>query len=84
MTSYMTGMTVWVKNVCASLLKRCWPMKLFRGVYPGRTAAKENGRRKEEGKLDNVKSQNYFSIKKRGKEKEVINYGVGTDEYPSF
>jgi hypothetical protein len=34
--------------------------------------------------LDNVKSWNYFSIRKGGKEKEVIKYGMGTNEHPSF
>jgi len=35
-------------------------------------------------KLDNVKSQNYFSIRICGKEKEVIKHGMGINEYPSF
>jgi hypothetical protein len=35
-------------------------------------------------KLDNVKSQNYFCIGERKKEKEVMTYGMGTHEYPPF
>jgi hypothetical protein len=35
-------------------------------------------------KLDNVKSQHYFSIGECKKEKEVIKYGMGTHEYPPF
>ena len=35
-------------------------------------------------KLDNAENQNYFSIRKSEKEKEVKNYGMGVDEHESF
>ncbi len=35
-------------------------------------------------KLDNVNSQNYFFICKCEKQKEVIKYGMGTDEHTPF
>jgi len=35
-------------------------------------------------KLDNVKSQLYFSIGECKKEKEVRRYGMGTNEHPPF
>jgi hypothetical protein len=35
-------------------------------------------------KLDNVKSQHYFSIGECKKEKEVKRYGMGTNEHPPF
>jgi hypothetical protein len=35
-------------------------------------------------KLDNVKSQNYFLVRKCEKGKEVKKYGMGVDEHQSF
>ena len=35
-------------------------------------------------KLDNAENQNYFSISKSEKEKEVMKYGMGIDEHESF
>jgi hypothetical protein len=35
-------------------------------------------------KLDNAENQNYFSISKSEKEKEVMTYGMGIDEHESF
>jgi len=35
-------------------------------------------------KLDNFKDQNYFSVRKCEKEKEVNKYGMGTNQYQSF
>jgi hypothetical protein len=35
-------------------------------------------------KVDNVNSQNYFSVGECEREKEVIKYGMGTNEHPPF
>ena len=35
-------------------------------------------------KLDNAGNQNYFSISKSEKEKEVMKYGLGINEHQSF
>jgi hypothetical protein len=35
-------------------------------------------------KLDNIKSQNYFLIRRYQKEKEVKKYGMGVNEHQSF
>jgi hypothetical protein len=35
-------------------------------------------------RVDNVNSQNYFSIRECEKEKEVKKYGMGTNEHQSF
>jgi hypothetical protein len=44
----------------------------------------EPGDRWSVDRVDNVNTQNYFSISKCEKEKEVKRYGMGTHEHPPF